>query len=300
MSYTNQTLNYGIPLPTDSDFVNGLDWNASSERIDSDLHQAVTTAEASASEIASIKSTVAQLQGADIEFQNHLNSTDANVSANTTAINGILDNLTDAEDMICAFEEPTATSTHAYAVGDYFRYNNVLYKATDVIGISDTIVPNVNCSATNVTTELLVEVTPDASDIDYDNTTSGLSAINVQGAIDEVNQNLTDLGDVETLYEGNSTTAYNTTGSTLTLTDNLSKYRYIYTLTGEGVNYNKLSWFMPVSLFKLGNVHITHIWGDLEGVMFCGTVTYIDDNHVKVASGSSSSNMYLGGIYGIK
>lgn len=57
--------------------------------------------------------------------------------------------------MICAYNEKTATSTHYYAVGSYFIYNDILYKATAIINVDDTIVPNVNCAATNVTTQLL-------------------------------------------------------------------------------------------------------------------------------------------------
>lgn len=57
--------------------------------------------------------------------------------------------------MICAFNEASATSTHAYAVGDYFIYNDVLYRAIQSIAIGDTIVPDTNCTTTNVTTEIL-------------------------------------------------------------------------------------------------------------------------------------------------
>ena len=60
-----------------------------------------------------------------------------------------------AKEMICALYEVNPTSTHAYAIGDYFIYNDVLYKATQTIAIGDTIVPDTNCSTTNVTAELL-------------------------------------------------------------------------------------------------------------------------------------------------
>ena len=44
-----------------------------------------------------------------------------------------------------ADEEATTTSAHAYAIGDRFILNNVLYIATAAIGIGDTITPGTNC-----------------------------------------------------------------------------------------------------------------------------------------------------------
>ena len=72
----------------------------------------------------------------------------------TAAENNIDDVYTDVTDMITAYKEPSATSTHAYAIGDYFIYNETLYKATAAIAIGATIVPNTNCETTNVSSEL--------------------------------------------------------------------------------------------------------------------------------------------------
>lgn len=61
---------------------------------------------------------------------------------------------TDAVAMIEPSEEASATSAHAYAVGEHFIYNDTLYRATAAIAIGDTITPGTNCVATNVMTEV--------------------------------------------------------------------------------------------------------------------------------------------------
>ena len=50
--------------------------------------------------------------------------------------------------------EASATSAHAYAVGEHFIYNDTLYRATAAISIGDTITPDTNCVATTVAGEL--------------------------------------------------------------------------------------------------------------------------------------------------
>ena len=56
--------------------------------------------------------------------------------------------------MIESSVEATTTSAHAYAVGDYFIYNNTLYAVTAAIAVGDTIAPGTNCAATTVMNEL--------------------------------------------------------------------------------------------------------------------------------------------------
>ena len=158
MSYTQTTEFYGIPLPQETDLVNPMDDNDAKERIDTDLHSAVQnassaveTANSASDAAAAATSSLEELSGIVNTEKGKLTALTARVTA---AENEISDVRSDSNDMICAFNEPTATSTHAYAIGDYFIYNNVLYKATSAIAISDTIVPNTNCAATNVTTEI--------------------------------------------------------------------------------------------------------------------------------------------------
>lgn len=59
------------------------------------------------------------------------------IAANTTAI-------TQTRAMI-AGTETSATASQAYAIGDYFIYNNLLYRATAAIASGGTITPGTNC-----------------------------------------------------------------------------------------------------------------------------------------------------------
>ena len=160
MSYTNETTYYGLPLPTGSDKSTFTDNNTAFQAVDAALHTAYEQSGAATEDIVAIKATVANLIQADIDFQSDLDTEKGKIRnlqdkevLQDAAIAAVK---ADAFDMITAYNEPTATSAHAYSVGDYFIYNDVLYKATDVIGIGDTIVPDTNCTTTNVTSELKV------------------------------------------------------------------------------------------------------------------------------------------------
>lgn len=158
MSYTNKTEFYEIPLPIESDLFNPMDWNESMEAVDTALHTAaidsdtaVDTANAASDAAAAATAGLEELSGIVNTEKGKLTALTARV---TSAENEIDDVRADASDMITAFNEPTATSTHAYAIGDTFIYNNVLYRATAAIDVSDTIVPNTNCEAINVETQI--------------------------------------------------------------------------------------------------------------------------------------------------
>ena len=158
MSYTNETTYYGLPLPTGSDKSTFTDNNTAFQAVDAALHTAYEQSGAATEDIVAIKATVANLIQADIDFQNDLDTEKGKIRnlqdkevLQDAAIAAVK---ADAQDMITAYNEPTATSTHAYSVGDFFIYNDVLYRATDSIAIGDTIVPDTNCTTTNVTTEI--------------------------------------------------------------------------------------------------------------------------------------------------
>lgn len=158
MSYTNETTYYGLPLPTGSDKSTFTDNNTAFQAVDAALHTAYEQSGAATEDIVAIKATVANLIQADVNFQNDLDTEKGKIVnlqdkevLQDTAIAAVK---ADAQDMITAYNEPTATSTHAYDVGDFFIYNDVLYKASASIAIGDTIVPDTNCTTTNVTTEI--------------------------------------------------------------------------------------------------------------------------------------------------
>jgi len=162
MAYVNGTTHYNLPQTVGTDKRDWADTNQAFADVDAALYGAVD-------DVAQAQTEIDALTG-------RMNTAEENISDNTADITGLDTRLTtaegaitsqqsqitdlrqDTEDMICAFNEPSATSTHAYAIGDYFIYNDVLYKATQAIAIGDTIVPDTNCSTTNVTTELLTTV----------------------------------------------------------------------------------------------------------------------------------------------
>lgn len=158
MASTNFTTHYSIPLPLGTDLTTPMDYNEAAEDIDTALFGAVTDA-GNASEAASeavntanTASAAVDAIGADLAIEK------AKIvqlqTRMTAAENDIDDVYTDVTDMITAYKEPSATSTHAYAIGDYFIYNETLYKATAAITVGATIVPNTNCETTNVSSEL--------------------------------------------------------------------------------------------------------------------------------------------------
>lgn len=157
--YTNGTTNYNLPQYVDSDKATWTDLNAPFNAIDAAIKGAVDDTAQEALDIDALKA--------------RMDTAEQNIGTNTADIAGLDTRLTtaegaitsqasqiadvkqDTEDMICAYNEASATSTHRYEVGAYFIYNDVLYKATQVIAIGDTIVPDTNCETTNVTTEIM-------------------------------------------------------------------------------------------------------------------------------------------------
>lgn len=159
MSYQSSTEFYGMPLYAESDLYNPMDDNDAKERVDTDLHSAVTNAENaidtanSASETAGAAAESVETLSADlVQEKAKIVALQTRV---TNAENEIDDVRADASDMITAYNEPTATASHRYEVGDFFIYNNTLYKATATIAVGATIVPDTNCETTNVSTELI-------------------------------------------------------------------------------------------------------------------------------------------------
>lgn len=159
MSYANGTQFYNLPQTVGTDKRDWFDTNSPFAAVDAALHAAVVGQASDAEAIATINSKLATDEADIAALQTKTNTHDSQIATLQTTVNAqaaqITDVRQDAEDMITANNEgAAATSTKAYAIGDYFIYNDVLYKATAAIAVGDTIVPNTNCEATNVDTEL--------------------------------------------------------------------------------------------------------------------------------------------------
>lgn len=170
MSFTNETSHYGIPLPLGSDLTTPMDYNEAMRKIDTNLFQAVTDSTQASQKASDVEENLAQtderallLTGRVTTLEGTVVTQGGAIQQNSTRIEEVED---DALDMVCAVDEGTAqVATVAVEEGKYFRYNNVLYMATTNIAIGDTIVPNTNCRATNVATEL-ENITPSGEVID--------------------------------------------------------------------------------------------------------------------------------------
>lgn len=158
MSSTSVTEFYGLTQYVGTDKPSFTDNNEAFRAIDGDLHQAVVGVADQAEAISAIRATVASLGDAVVTLQGDLNTEKGKIvnlqNKETLQDAEIADVKADAQNMITAYVEATAESAHAYNAGDYFIYNDVLYKATDTIAIGATIVPDVNCTTDNVSTEL--------------------------------------------------------------------------------------------------------------------------------------------------
>lgn len=159
MGSTNFTTHYDIPIPLGSDKTTPMDYNQSMQDVDTALFEAHGNAASAIAGLEITNGNVAQ-NADDIDaLEGRMTTAEGTLVTQGNAINNlgleVADVRTDGQDMITAYKEATAQSTHAYAVGDYFVYNDVLYKATESIAIGDTIVPDTNCKTTNVSSELI-------------------------------------------------------------------------------------------------------------------------------------------------
>lgn len=177
MSFTTGTTNYGLPQYVGTDTPSWTDFNTPFASVDAALGGAVSTVSTQGGKITNLETKVSGVGGLEERMttaEGNITTLDGTVSGHTTSIATNASNITDVrndlQDNITANNEASATSTHNYAIGDYFIYNDVLYQATAAIAISDTIVPNTNCAATNVTTEIAEINANLAAHVSYTNT----------------------------------------------------------------------------------------------------------------------------------
>lgn len=159
MSSTTTTQFYGLTQYIGTDKPDFSDNNTAFRNVDADLHQVVQDSQGFSSDIAGLTQAVGDLNTDLTNLSGDLDGEKAKITAlqnKELSQDGEIERVErNAQDMITAYNEASATSTHAYSVGDYFIYNNVLYQATAAIAVGATIVPDTNCTTTNVTSELI-------------------------------------------------------------------------------------------------------------------------------------------------
>lgn len=159
MSYTNETTHYGIPLPLGTDKTTPMDYNTSMQEVDTVLFGAKSDSDSALRKAQQVEEDLSQTDGNVTALAGRVTTLEGTSVTHGNAIQqnaqDIADVRADALDMIEAKDEGTAqVATVAVNKGEYFRYNDVLYLATQNIGVGTTIIPNTNCRATNVGTEL--------------------------------------------------------------------------------------------------------------------------------------------------
>lgn len=158
MGSTNFTEHFDIPLPLGSDKTTPMDYNQSMQAVDTALFAAQGDASDAKTGLAATNQKVTQNTQAINSLAGRVTTVEGTVSSQGTALSNLSTKIDgveeDAQDMITAYKQASATASRNYAIGDYFIYNDVLYKATQNIASGATIVPNTNCRATNVGTEL--------------------------------------------------------------------------------------------------------------------------------------------------
>lgn len=158
MGSTNFTEHYDIPLPLGSDKTTPMDYNQSMQAVDTALFTAQGDASDAKTGLATTNLNVAQNTQDIGSLAGRVTAVEGTVASQGTAITNLSTKIDgveqDAQDMICAYNQASATASRNYAVGDYFIYNDVLYRVTQAITAGGTIVPDTNCTTTNIGTEL--------------------------------------------------------------------------------------------------------------------------------------------------
>lgn len=202
MSATNTTTYYEFPVFVGSDKPAWLvDWNGAMNAIDSAIHEAKAEADANASSISSIQSDVTSLAGS-VSSQG---SSITTLTQSLTSLQGTVNTITSLigngepttqdKTIIGAINELKADIDAIDPSGQGVEAENVSYDNTDS-GLTAT---NVQDALDEINGKIPQGGSVDAEDVSYDNTTSGLTATDVQSAIDELAQSGSDEWTEETV-----------------------------------------------------------------------------------------------------
>ena len=158
MSYAKGTTHYNLPQTMGDDKRDWFDTNEPFAAVDAALNGAVEEVAVLDKDVTTLKSDMETAKTDIVGLKAYDTQNDVKVSAlqTLTAQHTVdIENVRqDSEDMICAIEEGSATASYAHEIGSYFRYNDTLYITTVPINVGDTIVPDVNCSTTDVVSRL--------------------------------------------------------------------------------------------------------------------------------------------------
>ena len=322
MSYEHGTPHYNLPQTVGTDKRDWFDTNEAFADVDADLYAAKTASETAAHDIETIEASVTALEGrvgtaeGDIDtLEAELATANENIGINSTAIADVRTQLgadkQDLKDAICAIEEASATAEYRHEVGTFFWYNDTLYKTTVLIPVGQQIVPNVNCSTTNITTELLAGGTIEnvvrydavnqifeyndngtwtpipagtvtAGDVSFNDTLAQLGATDVQDAIVALKTLIDNIGG-GTMIDFTNVLKEFTSADTFTATTECA-------LVG-GVGTNGVSGTCTLSINNKVIAHSSHVGSDGYG-WDVGINVILSAGDVVATSGASCLKVY--------
>lgn len=187
MSATNATANYELPIFLATDKPAWLtDWNGAMNAIDTAIHTAQATADGAQTTASTATTDIATINSS-------LSTITANITSLTTAVNGNTGSINTINSLIGNGLPTTDDKTIIGAINEIYamitgggsseiQASNVSYDNTT----SGLTADDVQEALDEIVTMIPSGGTIEADDVSYDNTSSGISATNVQGAIDEV------------------------------------------------------------------------------------------------------------------
>ena len=246
MAHTNETVNYHLSQFVGTDIPNPLvDYNGDMEKIDTAIKNVADAEAGYASDIADLEiqngsetlTTTAQtLSGAVNELDSEvsdintrLTSAEGKITADEGTLATAVSNISTLSGKVSGLETKVGSAVLVTTASDCSGAINELAGGASTLAGKVTALETQNGSEVLVTTAQTLSGainelanggsgTPSASSVSYDGTTSGLSATNVQDAIDEV---VSDMGDIPVVHEEQQTATITAgqTSATLTFTD---------------------------------------------------------------------------------
>lgn len=179
MSATNATTNYELPVFIATDKPAWLtDWNGAMNAIDTAIHTAQSTADNAATTAGTATTDIATINNSLTTITGNITSLTTSVNGNTAAINTI--------NSLIGNGEPTTTDKTL--IGAINEIYGMITGGSNPVEADHVAYDNTTSglTATNVQDAIDEIADPAAADVSYSNTSSGLTANTVQAAIDEI------------------------------------------------------------------------------------------------------------------
>jgi len=259
MSHTNQTTNYHLPQFLGSDKPSWLtDINGAFSDIDTAIYEAKSEADGQGTTIGELQSTVTSQGNTISDHTTAISGLRTDVDANagsistinsligsgspTTSNQTIIGAINATESSIAPAED-SATLGASYAQGAQFARGGTLYTALTALTAGTAFTNLVLNTDYKVSDPLVSQLSSGgvvtAAGVSYDNTSSGLTADDVQEAIDEIVAALPSAGAVE--IQSGTLTAGQTT-VTLTFTEQaVGSTSLIDVYVEDGLNYTAIA-----------------------------------------------------------